>query len=133
MLFITRQSTTAGAGSTPPLSARHDHVGAHALSLDGEHVPSAAETGLDLVGDEEHVVSIAQATHLGEIASGGNTTPPSPWMAHNKGGYALPALERAAEAPGVARGTFTVPGSSGAKPVVASGSQLIDMAAAVRP
>src|SRR5579859_4220610 len=42
-------------------------VGGHAIMLDGEHFSSAAETGLDLVGDKQNSVLVEDLLHLAEI------------------------------------------------------------------
>ena len=49
--------------------------------LAGQQPPGATESGLDLVGDEQHVVAPASgAAQAARNPGGGRTMPPSPWI-----------------------------------------------------
>ncbi len=48
----------------------HEHVGTHAVVLDGEHAPGASEAGLHLVGDEQDAVLAADLSRPRRKATG---------------------------------------------------------------
>ena len=52
-----------------------DDVGLHAEALDGEHVADTPERRDGLVGDEEHVVLIADLSHSLEVTGWGREAP----------------------------------------------------------
>mmetsp|Transcript_4707 Transcript_4707/g.15636 ORF Transcript_4707/g.15636 Transcript_4707/m.15636 type:complete len:291 (+) Transcript_4707:992-1864(+) len=63
--------------------AQHEHVGPHALVVAGEELARAREARLDLVGDEEYIVRLAEPLALGEVALRG----------HHHAGLALDGLD----------------------------------------
>ncbi len=59
-----------GHDAAPKRLAETVHVGCDAFVLAGERRSRAAEPGLDLVGDHEHVVRGAQLAHPREVSGG---------------------------------------------------------------
>ena len=57
-----------GQGAAGEGLADGDHVRAHAFVVAGEQLAGAADAGLDLVGDEQHVVRVAQVEAFLEVA-----------------------------------------------------------------
>lgn len=50
------------------LLTQADHVGSSTAVVHSQHLPGAAQAGLHLVGDPQHVVLVAQGAHSSQVA-----------------------------------------------------------------
>ena len=115
--MTSSRARNADTGSNPPPErlAEHEPVGLHAVVVAREQLAGAAEAGLHLVGDEQHVALAADPRARGEIAG----------RRHDDAALALDRLDeerggvrrdRALERRRVAERHQLKPGGNGPKP-----------------
>ena len=83
--------------------AAAEEVGPHALVVDGEQVPGAAEAGEDLVGDQERAVLPADVGDVGEPAAAAEMTPSRPTTGSTTTAATCARGQAVAERPGRSR------------------------------
>ena len=78
----------------------HEHVGTHAVVLDGEHAPGASEPGLHLVGDEHDAVLAAEGLQAAQEGDGRRKVAALTELGldHDRGGFAGSGLRLEEEA-----------------------------------
>jgi hypothetical protein len=96
--------------------AEDPDVGHDVLVVAGEGAAGAAEPRLDLVGEEQHVVLVAQRAHPAQVALGRDDDPASPWIGSSSTATVSSSIAPRARA-SVAVGHDVEPGVYGPKPL----------------